>query len=143
MSISTAFKAFFAALFNKNAAQRIAEVLDNTNRLSFEEERQRNLLTVAEQDANQQEDTTQTSYVPLQNEAITLLAAMQREARFVDFIQESLTGYSDSQIGAAARKVHDDCAKVLNRFFDFKPVIDLPEESKIEITRDELPKYQL
>jgi hypothetical protein len=46
------------------------------------------------------------------SEALTLLATLQREARFVDFIKESLEGYSDAQIGAVARDVHRDCGKV-------------------------------
>jgi hypothetical protein len=46
---------------------------------------------------------------PARSEALNLLAAMQREARFVDFIREPLDGYSDAQIGAAARTVHRDC----------------------------------
>ena len=56
---------------------------------------------------------------PARSEAITLLAALQREARFVDFIQESLAGYTDAQIGAAARDVHRDCGTVLKRMFAF------------------------
>ena len=52
---------------------------------------------------------------PARSEAVTLLAALQREARFVDFIKEPLDGYSDAQIGAAARDVHRDCGKVLDR----------------------------
>jgi hypothetical protein len=63
---------------------------------------------------------------PVRSEAITLLAALQREARFVDFIQESLAGYSDAQIGAAARDVHHDCAAVLQRMFALRPAV--PEE---------------
>ncbi len=51
------------------------------------------------------------------SEALTLLATLQREARFVDFIMESLEGYSDAQIGAVARDVHRDCGKVLERLF--------------------------
>ena len=55
----------------------------------------------------------------VRSEAITLLATLQREARFVDFIQESLAGYTDAQIGAAARDVHRDCGVVLKRLFAF------------------------
>ena len=47
----------------------------------------------------------------MRSEAITLLATLQREARFVDFLKEPLDGYSDAQIGAAARDVHRDCGK--------------------------------
>ena len=50
---------------------------------------------------------------PRRSDAITLLAALQREARFVDLVQEPLGEYSDDQIGAAARDVLRDCREVL------------------------------
>jgi hypothetical protein len=70
---------------------------------------------------------------PARSEAITLLAALQREARFVDFIQESLAGYSDAQIGAAARDVHRDCGAVLQRMFAMKPAVAEEEGKEVEI----------
>jgi hypothetical protein len=70
---------------------------------------------------------------PARSEAITLLAALQREARFVDFIQESLAGYSDAQIGAAARDVHRDCAAVLKRMFALRPAVTDEEGKEVEV----------
>jgi hypothetical protein len=70
---------------------------------------------------------------PARSEAITLLAALQREARFVDFIQESLAGYSDAQIGAAARDVHRDCAAVLARMFALRPAVTEEEGKEVEV----------
>jgi hypothetical protein len=70
---------------------------------------------------------------PLRSEAITLLAALQREARFVDFIQESLAGYSDAQIGAAARDVHRDCGVVLKRMFALRPAVMEEEGKEVEM----------
>jgi hypothetical protein len=70
---------------------------------------------------------------PTRSEAITLLATLQREARFVDLVQESLTDYSDAQVGAAARDVLRDCQAVLDRFFDLQPVVDQPEGTSVEI----------
>jgi len=67
------------------------------------------------------------------SEAITLLAALQREARFVDFIQESLAGYSDAQIGAAARDVHRDCGAVLQRMFALRPAVTDEEGKDVEV----------
>ncbi len=67
------------------------------------------------------------------SDAITLLAALQREARFVDFIQESLAGYSDAQIGAAARDVHRDCAAVLARMFALRPAVTEEEGKEVEV----------
>lgn len=70
---------------------------------------------------------------PVRSDAITLLAALQREARFIDFIQESLAGYSDAQIGAAVRDVHRDCAAVLERMFAIRPATTEEEGKEVEI----------
>ncbi len=67
------------------------------------------------------------------SEALTLLATLQREARFVDFIQEPLVGYSDAQIGAVARDVHRDCGAVLERLFALVPVSPQQEGDDLEV----------
>ncbi len=70
---------------------------------------------------------------PGRSEAITLLATLQREARFVDFIKEPLDSYSDAQIGAAVRDVHRDCGKVLDRLFAIRAMVDQEEGSPVEV----------
>jgi hypothetical protein len=70
---------------------------------------------------------------PARSDAITLLATLQREARFVDFLQESLAGYSDAQIGAVARDVHRDCSAVVKRLFALRQVSDKEEGAETEI----------
>ncbi|MEN6405498.1 MAG: DUF2760 domain-containing protein [Thermoguttaceae bacterium] len=70
---------------------------------------------------------------PTRNDAIALLATLQREARFVDFIQESLADYSDAQIGAAVRDVHRDCGAVLNRMFALQPATEGSEGDPIDV----------
>jgi hypothetical protein len=67
------------------------------------------------------------------SDALTLLAALQREARLVDFVKESLDGYTDAQIGAAARDVHRDSGRVLNRLFGIEPVLDEQEGAAVEV----------
>ena len=70
---------------------------------------------------------------PARSEAITLLATLQREARFVDFIKEPLDSYSDAQIGAAVRDVHRDCAKVLDRLFAIRSMVDQEEGGSVDV----------
>jgi hypothetical protein len=67
------------------------------------------------------------------SDAITLLATLQREARFVDIVTESLDGYSDAQIGAAARDVLRDSGKVLARVFALRPVVGGEEGAAVDI----------
>jgi len=70
---------------------------------------------------------------PVRNDAITLLATLQREARLVDIVKEPLSDYSDAQIGAAARDVLRDCGAVLDRLFDLRAVVDQEEGASVEI----------
>ena len=70
---------------------------------------------------------------PARSDAITLLAALQREARLVDLANESLDGYSDAQIGAAARDVLRDTKKVLERMFGLQHVVSMAEGESIDV----------
>ena len=72
---------------------------------------------------------------PARSEAVTLLAALQREGRLVDFLQESMSGFSDAQIGAVARDMHKGCAEVVERMFGLKPVCDQEEESVVNLPK--------
>jgi hypothetical protein len=70
---------------------------------------------------------------PVRNDAVTLLASLQREARLVDFLMEPIDDYADAQIGAAVRDIHRDSRSVLDRLFSIVPVIDQPEGSAVDI----------
>lgn len=56
--------------------------------------------------------------------ALQLLAILQRDARLVDFLMEDIAGYSDDQVGAAVRELHDQCRDSLRRTVTLEPVID-------------------
>jgi hypothetical protein len=59
---------------------------------------------------------------PRRSDALTLLAVLQREARLVDFLKESIAGYPDDQVGAAVREIHRDAAAALDRMFALTPI---------------------
>jgi len=61
--------------------------------------------------------------------ALQLLGMLQREARILDFFMEDIAPYTDEQVGAAARDVHDHTRDVLLRQFAPAPVIDAVEGS--------------
>lgn len=67
--------------------------------------------------------------------ALQLLSLLQNEARFVDFVREGVTSYSDAEIGAAARVVHDGCAKVLKQYFEIEPVRSETEGQRISVPK--------
>lgn len=45
--------------------------------------------------------------------ALQLLALLQREGRFIDFLEQDVAGFSDADVGAAARVVHEGCRKAI------------------------------
>ncbi|MCC6126061.1 MAG: DUF2760 domain-containing protein [Pirellulales bacterium] len=71
---------------------------------------------------------------PPRSDAITLLATLQREARFLDFLMEPLAGYADAQVGAVARDVHRDCGAVVKRLFEPKPAVSQEEGGTVEVS---------
>ena len=56
--------------------------------------------------------------------ALQMLGIMQRDSRIVDFLMEDIAGYSDDQIGAAVRELHDQCRDSIARYITLSPVID-------------------
>jgi hypothetical protein len=67
--------------------------------------------------------------------ALALLALLQREGRLVDFLREPLDGFSDADIGAAARDVHRGCRKVLEQHLSMEPVMPGAEETKVSVPK--------
>jgi Domain of unknown function (DUF2760) len=65
--------------------------------------------------------------------ALQLLNLLQKEARFIDFIKEDITAYSDADIGAAARVVHEGCNKTINEHFSLTAIRSEQEGSTISV----------
>ena len=65
--------------------------------------------------------------------ALQLLSLLQKEARFIDFIKEDVTSYSDADIGIAARVVHEGCNKAINEHFTLAAIRNEQEGSKISL----------
>jgi hypothetical protein len=84
----------------------------------------------------------ETAKRPQRSEALTLLATLQREARLVDFLKESIGEYSDAQVGAAVRDIHRDAAAVLDRLFEIRPIDNHAEGAEIQAPA-EADRYRL
>jgi len=119
--IILAIRTFFVVLLNSAVAKQVAEILAK---------REAAAPTAGQPAAAKAKPRSRR---PAPSEALTLLATLQREARFVDFIQESLAEYSDAQIGAAVRDVHRDCREVLDRLFAMQPVMSEAEGSQVDV----------
>lgn len=72
---------------------------------------------------------------PSQDAALQLLALLQREGRFIDFLEEDVASFADADIGAAARVVHAGCRKALREHLKLEPV--RKEEEGARLTLDE------
>jgi hypothetical protein len=67
--------------------------------------------------------------------ALVLLSLLQKEGRFVDFLQEDVSGYSDQEVGAAARVVHEGCQRVLREHLSIEPVRQESEGSSVTLAK--------
>lgn len=70
---------------------------------------------------------------PSPQTAVQVLSILQREGRFIDFLQEDLSLYEDSQIGAAVRSIHEGCKGGLSQYVELKPIYDESEGSEVTV----------
>jgi len=59
--------------------------------------------------------------------ALQLLELLQREGRFIDFLQQDIVSFSDSDVGAAARIVHQGCKRALDQISTIETIRNEPE----------------
>lgn len=69
------------------------------------------------------------------HEALQLLALLQREGRFVDFIEQEIAAFPDADIGAAARVVHEGCRRALHAHGQVVSVRSEAEGARVELAQ--------
>lgn len=67
--------------------------------------------------------------------ALQLLSLLQKEARFIDFIKEDVSAFSDAEIGAAARVVHQGCSKAVSEHFTLAAVSNDQEGNRVTLNK--------
>ena len=112
---------FFKLLFNRELSHTFQKMLDGHDQPKLESPVR---STAAAK--------PQPQPGPVRSEAISLLAALQREARLLDIVNESLDEYTDAQVGAAARDVLRDSGKTIERMFGLVPLTELEDGSPLE-----------
>ncbi len=65
--------------------------------------------------------------------AVQLLALLQREGRLVDFLEQEVASFSDAEIGAVARVVHEGCRRALHDHAKIVPVRDEEEGATVTL----------
>ena len=103
--IGLAFRSFFAILFTGKLPGDIAQALGYT---------QRQAQPVAKP----------TREARASDGALQMLGILQRDSRLIDFLMEDISAYSDEQVGAAVRNLHDQSQESLKRYLRLAPVID-------------------
>lgn len=66
---------------------------------------------------------------------LRLLALLQQSGRLIDFLKEDITGFSDDQVGAAVRQIHEDSAKTLEEFVTIRAVREEEEGSVVRVEK--------
>jgi hypothetical protein len=127
MGLMVATKAFFKLMFNAELSDSFQQMLDGKSLPAPNTD----AVTSPKKPATPPKPTA-----PTRSDAISLLAALQREARFVDLVNESLGDYSDEQVGAAAREVLEESGKVIKRMFALEPVTTAEDGSEISTTEN-------
>jgi hypothetical protein len=120
--LALAFQVFFRVLFNAVFAERVQRLGPGA---AFIEPRPSTPAPVTPSAPPLRELPSQS--------ALQLLGLLQREGRFVDFLQEDVSGYTDAQIGAAARVVHDQCRKALLSHVTLEPIRSENEGQRITL----------
>lgn len=70
---------------------------------------------------------------PFDEKAVQVLSILQKKGRLIDFLQEEITGYEDSQIGAAVRNIHKGCNEAISEYVTIEPLMKETEGSDISV----------
>jgi hypothetical protein len=66
--------------------------------------------------------------------ACRILSLLQSKGRLIDFLQEDITRYPDTQIGAAIRYIHEDCSNALSEYMTLAPVMSQKEGESVVVS---------
>lgn len=105
MGLMLAFKAFFKAFQEPDQAKQFVEGTKS--------------VTAQETDASH----------------LRLLHYLQETGRLVDFFKEDIASFTDAQVGAAVRKIHQDCRQVLEELVTIRPLKEENEGAVINIPK--------
>lgn len=120
--ISLAFRSFFAILFRGRLPADVAQAFGFTK-----------------------PEAAKPAQIPAKpaDGALQILSILQRDSRLVDFLMEDITAYSDEQVGAAARNLHEQCRAALDRYVRLSPVIDGVEGTYTKLDSPDAARIKL
>lgn len=130
MSLGLAFKSFFKILSDAEFAAKVKS-LSNPSVEASKVEIKESPVKIEKAPAYIEPVKKQ-----VRSDAVTLLSALQRDARLVDFLMENIKDYQDAQIGAAVRDVHKKSKDVLQKMFAIEPASTLTEGQNIKVSEN-------
>ncbi len=71
----------------------------------------------------------------IDEKAVQILSILQKKGRLIDFLQEDISSYQDSQIGAAVRNIHKGCKEALAEHVALKPVLKEAEGATVAVEK--------
>ncbi len=113
--LGLAFQLFFRTLFNAGFAVSATRLLSGPEPKAQQEPEAPVLL-----------ETSPDS-------ALQLLGLLQQEGRLVDFLEEDVAQYTDAEIGAAVRVVHEGCRKALQEHITLQPISQETEGARVTL----------
>ena len=114
--LGLAFGVFFRTLFDAGFAASVIK-----------------LTTGIEADSKEPSTDVPVLHETDPDSALQLLGLFQQEGRLVDFLEEDVAQYSDAEIGAAVRVVHEGCRKALHEHLTLQPIREEPEGARITL----------
>lgn len=81
------------------------------------------------------ESTKRLDSQPSDHSHLRLLALLQQSGRLIDFFKEDINDFTDAQIGAAVRQIHQDCSKNLEELVTIRPLMPEKEGSTVSVPK--------
>jgi len=116
--LGLAFAVFFRTLFDARFAVSLRPLLEGAG---------------TQPQPEQAAPATPTLLETNPDSALQLLGLLQQEGRLVDFLEEDVAQYSDAEIGAAVRVVHEGCRKALHDHLTLQPIREEAEGSRVTL----------
>jgi hypothetical protein len=78
-------------------------------------------------------ETKKEEPVKVSSSHLKMLSMLQQSGRLIDFLKEDISCFSDEEVGACVRKIHADCAKLLEDTVTIRHVLEENEGQSIEV----------